>query len=85
MKKGKVKWFDPKKGFGFIVNDEGKDVFVHYSCIDGEGFRCLRNGVTVKYDQFDSGNGLKATRVTICDVTSNDPNSSTGPRMKILI
>jgi CspA family cold shock protein len=44
MDKAAVKWFDPKKGFGFVVNEQGQDVFVHYTSINGEGYRCLREG-----------------------------------------
>ena len=46
MPDGSVKWFDTKKGYGFIIGPEGKDVFVHYSSIEGEGFRSLREGST---------------------------------------
>lgn len=73
MAKGTVKWFDPKKGFGFIINDQGQDVFVHYTSIDGEGFRCLRNGQTVEYEEFDSGKGLQGKNVRI--IESNSPVS----------
>jgi len=68
MATGKVKWFDPKKGFGFVVNDEGKDVFIHYTSIDGDGFRCLKNGETVEYDQLDSDKGLQGRNVRISDI-----------------
>ena len=68
MATGKVKWFDPKKGFGFVVNDDGKDVFIHYTSIDGEGFRCLKNGETVEYDQLDSDKGLQGRNVGISDI-----------------
>jgi CspA family cold shock protein len=44
MPTGNVKWFDSKKGFGFIINPEGKDVFVHFSSIEGDGFRPSRTG-----------------------------------------
>ena len=47
---GVVKWFDPKKGFGFIVGPEKQDVFVHYSKIQGDGFRVLKDGANVQYD-----------------------------------
>jgi cold shock protein len=67
MEKGTVKWFDPKKGFGFIVNEQGQDVFVHYTSLDGEGFRCLRNGQVVEYEQFDSGKGLQGRKVEILE------------------
>ena len=71
MAKGTVKWFDPKKGFGFVVNGDGKDVFVHYTSIDGEGFRCLRNGQAVEYDQFETDNGLQGKSVRIVEVKSD--------------
>ena len=70
MAKGTVKWFDPKKGFGFVVNSDGKDVFVHYTSIDGEGFRCLRNGQIVEYDQFETDKGLQGKSVQIVEVKS---------------
>ena len=68
MAKGTVKWFDPKKGFGFVVNSDGKDVFVHYTSIDGDGFRCLRNGQIVEYDQFETDKGLQGKGVQIVEV-----------------
>ena len=68
MATGKVKWFDPKKGFGFVVNDDGKDVFIHYTSIDGDGFRCLKNGETVEYDQLESDKGLQGRNVRIADI-----------------
>jgi len=68
MAKGTVKWFDPKKGFGFVVNSDGKDVFVHYTSIGGEGFRCLRNGQVVEYDQFETDKGLQGKGVQIVEV-----------------
>ena len=67
MAKGTVKWFDPKKGFGFVVNEEGTDVFIHYTSIESEGFRCLRNGQVVEYEQFDSGKGLQGKDVQIIE------------------
>ncbi len=60
---GTVKWFDAKKGFGFIVNPDGRDVFVHYSAIEGEGFRILKDGDRVEYDQLQGGKGLHAKHV----------------------
>jgi len=68
MAKGTVKWFDPKKGFGFVVNAEGKDVFVHYTSIKGEGFRCLRNGQIVEYEQLETDKGLQGKSVRILEV-----------------
>ena len=63
MVTGTVKWFDVKKGFGFIVNADGKDVFVHFSSIEGDGFRTLKDGERVEYEQIDSAKGLSARSV----------------------
>jgi len=63
MPEGTVKWFDSKKGFGFIVNAEGKDVFVHYTSIEGEGFRSLKDGERVQYEQVQGEKGLLAKNV----------------------
>ena len=60
---GTVKWFDTKKGFGFIVNSEGKDVFVHYTSIEGDGFRALKDGEQVEYEQIQGEKGLLAKSV----------------------
>jgi CspA family cold shock protein len=60
---GRVKWFNDQKGFGFIVDDEGRDVFVHYGVIEGEGFKTLAEGETVHYDFSDGPKGRRATRV----------------------
>jgi CspA family cold shock protein len=63
MLTGTVKWFDVKKGFGFLINAEGKDVFVHFSSIEGDGFRALKDGEKVEYEQIDSEKGLAARNV----------------------
>lgn len=63
MATGKVKWFNDQKGFGFILSDVGKDVFVHHSVIEGQGFKTLQDGESVEYECEDSPKGLKATRV----------------------
>jgi len=60
---GKVKWFSQKKGWGFIQREEGDDVFVHYTAIQGEGFRTLNEGDIVEFDIVDSDKGLQATNV----------------------
>ena len=63
MAVGTVKWFDSKKGFGFIVNASKRDVFVHFSCIEGDGFRALDDGDRVEYEEFTTGKGLAAKAV----------------------
>ena len=63
MLRGPVKWFDSKKGFGFIVSPEGEDVFVHFSSIEGDGFRALKDGETVDYELVRGDKGLSATQV----------------------
>ena len=68
MPSGKVKWFDPKKGYGFIVGDEGQDVFVHYTSISGDGFRALKDGETVDYEMVQGDKGFQARNVSRPDV-----------------
>src|SRR3954466_16286702 len=63
MPNGTVKWFDSKKGFGFILSPEGKDVFVHFSSILGDGFRALKDGEQVEYEMMQGDKGLLAKNV----------------------
>ena len=63
MPQGNVKWFDSKKGFGFIISPEGKDVFVHFTSIEGDGFRSLKDGEAVDYEQIEGEKGLLAQHV----------------------
>src|SRR5690606_1888973 len=63
MATGTVKWFDSKKGFGFLLNGDGKDVFVHFSAIQGDGFRSLKEGEIVEYDEIAGSKGLSAQQV----------------------
>ena len=60
---GSVKWFNDAKGFGFILQDSGPDVFVHYSQISGDGFKTLEEGELVDYDLCEGPKGLSAERV----------------------
>ncbi len=61
--KGKVKWFDADKGFGFIEKPEGSDVFVHFSAIQSEGFRTLDEGQEVEFDEVEGARGPQAANV----------------------
>lgn len=63
MAVGKVKWFDGKKGYGFIEQENGEDVFVHYSNIAGSGFRSLEDGEQVEFDVITGAKGLQAQNV----------------------
>ena len=64
MLKGTVKWFNESKGCGFIEQDEGKDVFVHYSAIAGSGFKTLNEGDKVQFEIVDGPKGPAAANVT---------------------
>jgi CspA family cold shock protein len=65
MLKGKVKWFNAEKGFGFIVSEEtGKDIFVHFSVINQDGYKALAEGDLVSYDVKESDRGLQAVNVS---------------------
>jgi CspA family cold shock protein len=63
MAKGRVKWFDKKKGYGFIEADGQGDVFVHYSNIEGDGFRLLKDGEQVSFEVENSPKGPHAVKV----------------------
>jgi cold shock protein len=66
MAQGIVKWFDNKKGYGFIAQDGGgQDVFVHFSTIQGDGFKTLKEGDRVEFEVGPSDKGLKASVVTL--------------------
>jgi CspA family cold shock protein len=63
MASGKIKWFDNKKGFGFIAQNSGQDVFVHHTAITGQGFKTLNEGDEVSFETIPSEKGLKAQNV----------------------
>ena len=83
MPTGNVKWFDSKKGFGFIINPEGKDVFVHFSCIEGDGFRSLKDGEAVDYEQIEGQKGLLAQHVKRLQQQhlASNPSPESAPRL----
>ena len=65
MNKGTVKWFNAQKGYGFITNEStGEDVFVHFSAINGEGFKSLEEGQAVEFEVVNGAKGPQATNVT---------------------
>ena len=64
MNKGTVKWFNAEKGYGFITGEDGADVFVHFSAINGEGFKSLEEGQAVTYDLTEGARGMQAANVT---------------------
>lgn len=61
--RGKVKWFNPEKGYGFIARDDGRDVFLHYSAIQMEGFKTLEEGQPVEFDIVEGSRGPQAANV----------------------
>lgn len=63
MQNGKVKWFNAEKGYGFIEVEGGNDVFVHYSAIEGEGFKTLEEGQDVSFDIVEGNRGPQAANV----------------------
>jgi len=63
MAEGRVKWFNDSKGYGFIESDSGKDVFVHHTAIQGEGFKSLSEGERVRFDEERGAKGPQATNV----------------------
>jgi CspA family cold shock protein len=64
MESGTVKWFNAQKGYGFITRDGGDDVFVHYKAIEGDGYKSLEEGDSVKFEVGEGPKGLQATNVT---------------------
>lgn len=65
MAVGKVKWFNAEKGFGFITSEEGKDIFVHFSAIQADGYKTLEEGQAVDYDVVETDRGPQAQNVVV--------------------
>lgn len=64
MQKGKVKWFNAEKGYGFIESEDGSDVFVHYSAIEMDGYKALEEGTEVVFEVIDGAKGPQASNVS---------------------
>lgn len=83
MPSGKVKWFNETKGFGFIEQDSGEDVFVHYTSIQGDGFKTLKEGQRVDFEITQGPKGLKAENVTAVEgaeaSVEDEPESTPEP------
>jgi len=76
MAEGKVKWFNTRKGYGFISTDDGKDIFVHYSNIESDGYKTLAEGDPVTFDVVDGEKGPRAENV----VPKSAPKSEPAPK-----
>ena len=68
--KGKVKWFNNEKGYGFIEYTKDEDIFVHYSAIEKEGYKTLKEGALVDFKLLETTKGLQATNVTEIELTT---------------
>jgi CspA family cold shock protein len=72
---GKVKWFNPRKGYGFIATPDGRDIFVHYSSISGDGYKTLNEGDAVTFDIVEVDKGLRAENVIVTSASATDAGS----------
>lgn len=76
---GKVKWFSQEKGFGFLTQDNGPDVFVHHSAIEGSGFKTLHEGERVEFEVITEPKGLKAQHVVRLDAPAEESRGGGRP------
>jgi CspA family cold shock protein len=77
MSEGKVKWFNTRKGYGFISTTDGADIFVHYSNISGDGYKTLVEGDPVTFDTVEGEKGLRAENVVQQTATASKPATAT--------
>jgi CspA family cold shock protein len=75
MSEGKVKWFNTKKGYGFICTSDGTDIFVHYSNITGDGYRTLEEDDPVSFDIVEGDKGLRAENVVMQSIPKSKVSS----------
>ena len=85
MAKGKVKWFNDAKGFGFIAQESGPDVFVHFTAIQAEGFRSLAEGDNVEFDVAQGPKGLQAQNVRKVRANPHLVNGPGDRRVRLLL
>jgi CspA family cold shock protein len=76
MSDGKVKWFNPRKGYGFIATEDGRDIFVHYSSISGDGYKTLAEGDPVTFEVVEGDKGLRAENVVAKSAQSTQKEES---------
>jgi len=76
MSDGKVKWFNPRKGYGFIATPDGRDIFVHFSSISGDGYRTLVEGDPVTFDIVEGEKGLRAENVIATSAAAPEEEKS---------
>jgi cold shock protein len=81
MAQGTVKWFNPDKGYGFIAVDGGKDVFVHFSAIQSDGYRTLEEGQRVEFEITQSDRGAQADKVIVVPSVRAGPRVEPGPQI----
>jgi len=75
MPEGTVKWFNPRKGYGFIATPDGRDIFVHYASIAGDGYKTLAEGDLVTFDIVEGEKGLRAENVAHQSASESKPAS----------
>jgi len=75
MLDGKVKWFNPRKGYGFIATEDGRDIFVHYSSISGDGYKTLTEGDNVTFEIVEGEKGLRAENVVSKSASKREEKS----------